>query len=226
MIVRPWKTQTDRPLDQVTEWEVDTAGATDAHGRKLPRRRWKVSGSKAKATAVGKTRLAAMQAGTLDNYSKESRERDGQPVTLKTYAKKHYLPWVREAHSTSTYVNRASVLEHHLIPKWGNLSLQKLQTPEVQRQIRDYLQDPSQHPTGRGLKKNSSRNDVLATLSAVLGHAASPETAPTGKPLVSKVKIQRLPQDITETPTEDMDGFEGVGAMRSKRIPQDQIAPL
>lgn len=42
--------------------------------------------------------------------------------------------------------------------------------PEVQRQIRDYLQDPSKHPTGRGLKKNSSRNDVLATLSAVLRH--------------------------------------------------------
>lgn len=225
--VRPAKSEKGKELHEVRVWEIDTAGARDKNGQPLPRRRWLVRGSQAKASSILATRIAGLQSGDLDNYSKESREpKTGGPVTLKTYAESHYLPWCKDVHSASTYVNRESDLRVHLLPKWGHLPLQKMQTTEVVREIHAYLQDPEQHQTRRGLKKNRARNAVLATLSAVLGHASSQETAPNGRPLISRVKIARLPEDEDETPTEDMDGFEGVGLLRQHRIHKEDMAAL
>lgn len=222
MIIRPWRTQRDRPEGQVTEWEVDTAGERDSFGRPLPRRRWKVTGSKAKATAIGKTRIAALIRGDSESREPES----DRPITLRTYVEKYYIPWAQETHSVSTWKNRECDLRVHVLPKWGDLPLTKVQTPETLADIRRYLLDDSQHPTGRGLRKNSSRNQILISLSAVLGHAADPETAPSGVPLIHKLRIRRLPQDHDETPTDEIGDFGGVGRMRNRRIPKDKVETL
>jgi|SRR5688572_2119290 len=49
--IRPWRTQRELPLDQVTAWEIDSWGATDENGNPLRRLRIKVDGKLEKAVA-------------------------------------------------------------------------------------------------------------------------------------------------------------------------------
>lgn len=200
-------------MEDVRVWDVDTAGVVDAEGRPLPRKRWVVRGTRTHAIRERARRIAALL-GTSPSPRPPTAEGD----TVRGYAERYYLPWLEERRRPTTANGKAVLLRTHILPEWGDLTLQQVQTPEVQREIRAYLEAPPQEQRGNGLRKASSRNAVLITLGALLSHAADPARAPGGIPRIQqRHKIELLKESRPQR------GKDGIirGSNREHRMTDD-----
>ena len=220
--VRPWRTQRDRPETQITLWEIDTYGALDAAGKPLPRRRWKVSGTKARAGAVRRTRIAELIARAAPGCEEENQSSSSQVITLREYVERDYLPYVREHHPESTWKTRRRHLKKHVLPLLGGLTLAECNTPRAVRQLRERLKSQA------GIRKNSYRNLVLTSFSAVLSMAADPDRNDGGTALLAqKVRFKYLREDplVPGSACYQLDRYRA-GHHRHKRLPDDRVASL
>lgn len=225
--VRPYRTELGKPLAKVTIWEIDTYGALDAEGRKLPRKRWKIHGSKSKAAAIRRNRIVELSAGRDPTPKDEPRvivmasksdPDDPDTITLRQYVETHYytLSGVRE----STKTARKGHLERYILPMLGGLPLTEVNTPEAVRLLKAELKKQPR------IKSLDYRNQILLTLSGILSMASDPHVH--GKPfLKNKIRIPpfRSHEFAEHQETYKINGFTA-GHLRHKRLSDEHVRAL
>lgn len=221
------------PLDEVRKWRVATTIKTNGDFIRLPNGtpkvfKWDLSGTKREALEERDRRIQEAQEAFQVSHGKATKppRTASAAFTVQDYAERHFLPWVKRKHEPATYALNERLLRVHIYPKWGPLSLQKIQTPEVIEEITEYLCDPGQQPCKPGMRKNASRNKVLGALSNLLGHASDPTRAPQGLPLCTRPRIPLLPDDPKSHSTIKGDEGYEMGELREQRHTEEECRKL
>lgn len=241
--VKPWASQRHLPEDEVTLWQIDTAGAFDEEGNPLPRIRRQVEGSRAKAVAHRRSLLVELAKNAAEDPDQPKAPQRGSQrakgaLTLAEFIEGPYADWFKRTRRASTAIERLQVLQRNVIPLLGKLTLEEANTPRTVSKLKDWLDAHQVYP-GRPKKggtpkgepthlKPSSKNQVLLGLSSVLRMAASPDRQPDGKALLDrKIKFD-LYQDNKLAPGSTIfkDGGMVMGQSRHKRLSDEQCREL
>lgn len=185
--VRPWKTQRDLPLDQVTAWEIDSKGELDEHGEPLRRLRRKVTGTMAKAAARRRTWLLSLTAeGEEAPPEPEPKPKPATPATgkkalvvgksttLREYFEGPYYRVMEKTLRSSTIYNRVGMVKAQILPVLGDYTLTEANTVEAHDMLRDALDAAKGQRNGKRLSINY-KNQILVLLGAILTVAADPK---------------------------------------------------
>jgi integrase len=198
--IRPWRTQRDLPLEQVTAWEIDSKGARDESGKALRRLRIKVEGNLAKAEARRRIWLC-----TLDLEAGPAVEPPAKASPSPRRAPKARLPaapapasmaaakppaskillrdyvdtgafgrWMEKELHPSSVSTRHKQFRSQLYPVLGDWTLEACNTERAQEALRSALDKVRVARRGGKPLSVGYKNQVLNALGSVLTVAADP----------------------------------------------------
>lgn len=206
-------------------WIADTSGVLDAHGKPLKRIRWTLNGvSISRALAIRQERIAKLLSG--ETPPKEPSKRvshetsSQQDITFAEYVEDRFMPWIESRLESSTVEARRYVLEKHILPLVGKLSLKEAASLRGIEKVHHYLMEARTERKGEPYAIGH-KNAIQSAYTTVLHHAANPRTC--SPPLIEHIMVEPFRENRSRIV--DADGNE-VGHLREKAISPTRMQAL
>jgi integrase len=230
--IAPHPSEKHLPEVSVRRWRLDTSGVKDLEGNPLKRMRWDVEGlSRSVAISVREHRISRMIQGlqAIDSSSEERFFRKAPAVPapvqeviiedatprLADYVQQRFLPWARGRQAPSTVITKERILDRHILPQLGSLSVAQVATQESLQRFADYLAKTKESRTKKAIRVGYI-NTILAVLSGVLRQAAKGNLI---KPTQVEFFKERRSRIV------DGSGME-IGHLRSKALSPEDVFRL